>query len=57
MKTIVVLTCELVDPEDIAVVLAAIDPPHVPFFQGQVRIAIEGDAQHVLDYLDGGQPT
>lgn len=57
MKTLIVLTLDLGAPEDAATALAAIDPPSIPGFAGDARIAVEPVVGHVLDYLDGEDAT
>lgn len=52
MKAIVVLTFNLPYPESAVSILEAIDPPNIPHFAGEVRIAIDKDAQHIIDWLD-----
>lgn len=52
MKTLLVLTLELPEPEDIAAVLAHIDPPTIPHFTGTARIVVEPVASQLEDYLD-----
>lgn len=52
MKAILVISVDCT-PEQIPDILKHIDPPTLPHFGGEVRIAIEDAAQHVLDWLDG----
>jgi hypothetical protein len=52
MKVIVVLTFDLSQPEQIADVLDALNPPGLPFFAGQARIALDPVASAVTDWLD-----
>lgn len=56
VDAIVVLSFKL-DPEQIADVLHAIDPPHLPHFAGQARIAVGTDAATVIDWLEGRTDT
>jgi hypothetical protein len=56
MKAIFVLTMDLPNPEAAATVLEQMDPPSIPHFAGEVRVAIGGDAQHVIDWLDEENP-
>ena len=53
MKAIIVLSVDLPKPEDAVKIIKAIDPPNIPFFTGEARIAVGPDAQHVINYLDG----
>lgn len=53
MKAIVVLSFELAEPEQVVDILAAIDPPSLPNFTGQARIAVGSDALAVVTWLDG----
>jgi hypothetical protein len=55
MKTIVVLSFDLPEPENIAQVLDAIDAPKLPFFAGEARIAVEDVAEAVTLWLDAGE--
>lgn len=52
VDAIVVLSFKL-DVEKIADVLQAIDPPHLPHFAGQARVAVGTDAAAVIDWLEG----
>lgn len=52
MKTIVVLEFDLDDPEDVAGILTAIDPPKLPHPASSARIALAMPAARVLEYLD-----
>jgi hypothetical protein len=52
MRAIVVLSFDLPTPEDISKVILSIDPPSLPHFANEARIAVMGDAQYVLDWLD-----
>lgn len=52
MRAIVVLSFELDAPEDAALILGAIDPPSLPGFAGEVRIAVEPVASAVVAFLD-----
>jgi hypothetical protein len=52
MKAIIVLSMDFPEPGLIVVALEKIDPPSVPYFAGQVRIAIDHEAQRVIDWLD-----
>lgn len=54
METIVVISFELDDPEEIADVLRALDPSRLPGFTGEVRVAVDDNARAVVDYLDDG---
>ena len=56
VDAIVVLSFKLV-PEQITDVLHAIDPPHLPHFAGQARIAVGTDAAAVIDWLEGRADT
>lgn len=56
VDAIVVLSFKL-DVEQIADVLHAIDPPRLPHFAGQARIAVGTDAAAVIDWLEGRADT
>lgn len=53
IRTIVVLSFDLPTPEAAAEVLNAIDPPRLPHFAGEVRIAVDDAAVAVIEWLDG----
>jgi hypothetical protein len=55
-KAIVVLSFET-EPEQLAEVLAKINPPSLPGFTGSARIAIGPEAKYVETWLDDGDPT
>lgn len=55
-RLIVVLTFGIDEPEEIVKILKAIDPPHLPHFAGEVRVALDPYASHVIDYLEGRTP-
>jgi len=50
-KTIVVLTFDT-EPEKLPEILALIDPPRLPGFTGEARIAIGPEAKYVETWLD-----
>lgn len=52
MKAIIVVTVDLPTPEDAATVLEAMNPPSIPHFLGEVRVAVGEHAQRVIDWLD-----
>ena len=52
MRAIVVLDFEISDPEEVAGILTAIDPPHLPKFAGSARISVGMPANRVLEYLE-----
>lgn len=52
MKAIVVLSFDMPEPEGIAEVLRLIDPPHLPHFSGEARIAVGAEAKYVETWLD-----
>jgi len=52
VKAILVVSLEC-EPEDVPDAITHIDPPNIPHFAGDVRVAVEDVAQHVLDWLDG----
>jgi hypothetical protein len=52
MRAIVVVSVDLLLPEDAAVVVAAMDPLSIPHFAGEVRVVVGDDAQRVIDWLD-----
>jgi hypothetical protein len=53
MNVIVVIGFNLPDGQQIAEVLEHIDPPRIPHFAGQVRVAVGSDAQRVVNWLEG----
>lgn len=55
MKAIIVLSFEIDEdkPEQVLAILKALDPPQLPHFAGDARIAIAEVASSVLTYLDG----
>jgi hypothetical protein len=52
VRAIVVLTFDLPSPDDVVQVLKAIDPPHLPHFAGDARVAVDPEASAVLEWLD-----
>jgi hypothetical protein len=52
MKAVVVLTFEVPDPEALAGVLVAIDPPHLPYFTGEARVTVDPWASALEAFLD-----
>lgn len=54
MNTIIVISVDLPDdsPEAAVDVIKSIDPPSIPHFAGEVRIAVGPYAQSVTDWLD-----
>lgn len=52
VRTLFVLDVDLPNPEAVADVVAAIDPPSVPHFAGTLRIAVAPASTAVTNYLD-----
>lgn len=53
MRALIVLSVDVPDPENLPEVIRHINPPGVPYFEGEQRVAIDPPATHVLDYLEG----
>lgn len=53
MRAIVVLEFEIKEPEEVAGILTAIDPPKLPKFSGAARVSVGMPAARVIEYLDG----
>jgi hypothetical protein len=51
-KFLITLTFDLDNVDDLATVLKIIDPPHIPWFTGTARIAIDPVATRVEEWLD-----
>lgn len=51
MKAIVVLSLDC-EPEDLPKVIDHMEPPKIPHFSGEIRIAMEAEAEYVLNWLD-----
>ncbi len=56
MRAIVVLSFELPDPDAIVEVMKALDPPALPHFAGEARVAIDPVASQVCKWLDDDEP-
>lgn len=54
MKLLVALTFNINSVEQIAETLRAIDPPHLPNFDGNARVSIEQDALDVIKFMEEG---
>jgi hypothetical protein len=54
-RLIVVLSFDVPEPDDIAEVLTAINPPSLPHFAGQARISVEPVSRQVETWLDDGR--
>lgn len=52
MKVLVILEFEIPNPECVAEVLSAINPPALPHFQGDARITIEPVSSAIINFLD-----
>lgn len=57
MKVIIVLSFEVPGPEDVASILHTINPPKLPFFTGEARIAVGRNATTVIEWLDDEEET
>lgn len=53
MRTLIVVTCDLPEPEDAAEVVRHLDPPSIPHFAGEVRVVVEPHATAVIEWLEG----
>ena len=49
---LLLLTLDVPEPEKIVDVLDKIDPEHLPYFAGKVRIVIDPSASEMEDWLD-----
>lgn len=54
MRAILVLSFDLPTPEEVCDLLDALNPPMLPFFAGEARIAVEPHASAVTRWLDEG---
>lgn len=52
MRVLYVIECDVPSPEQVAMPLAALNPPSLPYFKGKVRVVIEPHATELLDWLD-----
>ena len=54
MKVLVVVSVDVPDPEDTATVLSHLDPPTIPYFDGEVRVVVGTDVVDTIKFLDEG---
>jgi hypothetical protein len=52
MKTLIVITVDLPKANRIADVLGYIDPPRIPYFNGEVRVVVGTDVDDTIKFLD-----
>lgn len=52
MKTIIVLTFDMPEPDSIVEIIEHLNPPSIPHFVGEVRISIDPWASVVEAFLD-----
>lgn len=53
IRAVLVLSFDLPGSEAAAEIIRHVDPQNIPHFAGEARLAINEDAAHVLNYLDG----
>lgn len=53
-RMLVVLPFDVPTPKNVTEIVAALDPPNLPYFAGDIRIVIDPIATVVTEYLDGG---
>lgn len=54
MKLLAVLAFEAPTPEHVTKIVDGLNPPKLPYFSGDLRIAVDPAATVVTEYLDGG---
>jgi hypothetical protein len=54
MKALVVISVDLPNPEESVVVLQHLDPPTIPYFDGEVRLVVGDDVKDTIKFLDEG---
>lgn len=52
MKGIIVLSMEFDSPQAVVDAITHLDPPNVPSFAGELRVAVDEVAVHVEKWLD-----
>lgn len=52
VKAIFVISVEMNEPEDAPTIMEHLNPTSIPFFAGEVRIALDDVAKAVEDWLD-----
>lgn len=52
MKAILVLSMEVNTPDDVVTAITHMDPPNIPGFAGDLRIAVDDVAARVEAWLD-----
>jgi len=59
MLVIVVLTLDFPDdePDKIVEVIKHLDPPKIPYFNKDLRVAVGMDAKRTINWLDGRKET
>ncbi len=54
MKALFVISVDLPSPEATVTVMNHLDPPNIPYFDGQVRIVVGSDVDDTIKFLDEG---
>jgi hypothetical protein len=54
MRCALVINFEIAQPEDVAGLLERIDPPSLPWFDGEVRVVVGQDVDDLKVWLDEG---
>ena len=56
MRTLIVVSVDLPNPDSVVGVLEHLDPPTIPYFAGEVRVVVGTDVDETIKFLDGGEP-
>lgn len=57
MKTLIVISVDLPEANRIADVLGYINPPKIPYFDGQVRTVVGTDVDDTIKFLEEKDET
>jgi hypothetical protein len=54
MKALIVVSVDLPNPDEAVTVLEHLDPPTIPYFDGEVRLVVGTDVADTIKFLDVG---
>jgi len=54
MEVLIVVSVDVPNPDAVATVLQHMDPPGIPYFDGQVRVVVGTDVADTIKFLDEG---
>lgn len=52
IPVLIVISCQVADPEEVVAIVKHIDPPTVPHFAGDIRVVAGANVAEVVAFMD-----